>query len=130
MFDKVRNLAWNVFYVWRHNRHFENRRTSNLKREVLQAKLSLLLKTPCLYHFWFWISSRYKQIKMAVVAILDDLVKNEKMSVATSIHVLVPLEKFGHDPTNTLWVNCVTDGRQLATSFFFDNIFPFNKNKW
>ena len=47
-----------------------------LKREALQPKLNLLVKTPCLYHLWFWRSSRHKKIKMAAVAaILVDLVK-------------------------------------------------------
>ena len=51
IFENVRKLAGNAFYAWRHSRHFENIRTSNLKREPLQAKLNLLVKTPCLYHF-------------------------------------------------------------------------------
>ena len=48
IFDKERILAGNSFYVWRHSRHFESRSVSNLKRESLQAKLKLMVKTPCL----------------------------------------------------------------------------------
>ena len=50
IFEQVRILAGNTLYVWRHIRHFENRRTSNLKRDGNQPKLNLLVKTQCLYH--------------------------------------------------------------------------------
>ena len=43
IFYKVRILAGNAFYVWRHNRHFENRSTPNLKREAFQPKLHLVV---------------------------------------------------------------------------------------
>ena len=60
--DKVRILAGNAFYIWYTKcniRHFYNWRTSNLRREVLQSKLNIMVKTLCLYHLCFWRSSRY-----------------------------------------------------------------------
>ena len=60
IFYKVRILAGNSFYVWRHSRHFENRSTSNLRREALHPTLNLLVKTPSVYHLWLGRSSRHK----------------------------------------------------------------------
>ena len=42
------------------SRHFEKRRTSNLKGEALNPKPNILVKTQCLYYLWFWRSSRHK----------------------------------------------------------------------
>ena len=36
------------------------RSTSNLKWDALQTKLNFMVKSPCLYHLWFWGSSRHK----------------------------------------------------------------------
>ena len=48
-------------------------------------------------------------VMAAVAAILDDLVQNWEKTRA--IHVLVPLVKFGDDPTNAFLVKCGTNGR-------------------
>ena len=76
IFDQVRILAGNVFYVCRHSRDFENCRDPHLKQEALQPKLNLLVKTPYYYHLWFWKRSRHKysgkKIKMAATAAIFD----------------------------------------------------------
>ena len=52
--------------------HFECRKLPIFKWAFIQAKLKLIVKTPCLYHFWFWGSSPDKlSTKIHMAAILD-----------------------------------------------------------
>ena len=60
LFKEVRNLASRPFYIWRHSGHFECRKLPILKWAHIQCKLKPIVKTPYLYHFWFWRSSPAK----------------------------------------------------------------------
>ena len=108
---KIRILAGNAFYVWRHDRHFENRRF-----QILNGMLSIRNWT-----FWWksHVSTIYGSGRGVVTKNQDgdcggnigwpSLKTRKKYFLA--IHVLVPLVKFRDDPTYIFWVKCETDGR-------------------